>query len=120
MKPKQTTAIRRHASALILTAAALLGAPATPRADTLYVSAYNGTVNTMIEQFTTAGVGSPFVNTDLNYPQGMAFDAGGNLYAACQNANTVVKVTPGGVLSFFGGYPSVYSPRGVAIDKAGN
>jgi DNA-binding beta-propeller fold protein YncE len=54
----------------------------------------------------------------LNMPQGMAFDAAGNLFVANAGDNTIVKITPSGVQSVFAsGFTKV---SGLAIDSSGN
>jgi hypothetical protein len=62
----------------------LLSIPGPGRADILYVANHGGDTGSpnTIAQFTSAGVGSVFVNTgDVNYPTGLALDKAGNLYA---------------------------------------
>ncbi|HUI08520.1 MAG TPA: PEP-CTERM sorting domain-containing protein [Verrucomicrobiae bacterium] len=51
-----------------------------------------------------------------NYPNGLAFDSAGNLYASYNN--TVEKFTPSGVGSVFA--TGLSSPTGLAFDSAGN
>jgi hypothetical protein len=101
---------------LLLAAALLLaGLPAASRADILYVTLGNNT----IEKITSAGSGSVFASTGLNNPYGLAFDSAGNLYAANYSTNTIEKYTPGGSASVFAstGLSSTY---GLAFDSAGN
>ena len=87
------------------------------QADTLYVSQGN---NSMIVTYdTTASPPTPttFARTGLNSPYGLAFDSGGNLYAANNGNGTIEKFTPGGVGSVFA---SGVTPYGLAIDSADN
>ncbi len=65
---------------------------------------------------TPAGVVSTFA-TGFNNPEGLAFDAAGNLYVANFGDNTVNKVTPAGAVSTF---TDVIQPWGLAFDAAGN
>ena len=51
-------------------------------------------------------------------PEGLAFDAAGNLYVGNTNSATVSKVTPAGVVSTFASGFS--GPEGLAFDAAGN
>ena len=67
----------------------MLGAIPRARADILYVTLFNNT----IEKITSAGSGSAFANTALNNPFGLAFDSAGNLYVANQANNTIEKYT---------------------------
>jgi sugar lactone lactonase YvrE len=68
------------------------------------------------------GTGGPtvstFVSSGLGAPEGMAFDALGNLYVANAN-NTISKVTPGGVVFTFVNI-GLNEPSGLAFDSAGN
>jgi hypothetical protein len=84
-----------------------------------------------------AGDGGLATAAQLTAPRGLAFDAAGNLYIADSGNNVIRLVTAGsGVISTFaGGYPGTpgyngdgspaafanfHSPRGLAIDGAGN
>jgi sugar lactone lactonase YvrE len=60
--------------------------------------------------------GSPLFNT-----AGLAFDAAGNLFVACQTANTINKITPAGVVStFVDNTKGLSHPQGIAFDGQGN
>ena len=50
---------------------------------------------------TPAGAVSTFVSSGLDQPDGLAFDAAGNLYVANDSNNTISKVTPAGAVSTF-------------------
>ena len=57
---------------------------------------------------TPAGTVSTFVSSGLDEPEGLAFDAAGNLYVADCNGSfgtngTISKVTPAGAVSTFVG-----------------
>ena len=80
-----------------------------------------------------SGDGGPATNASLNYPQGMATDAAGNLYIADTSNYRVRKVSGGvittvagdGVYRFSGdGGPAASAqlnyPNGAAVDSAGN
>ena len=54
----------------------------------------------------------------FNGPDGLAFDAAGNLYVANQCNGTVSEVTPAGVVSTFAS--GFNQPCGLAFDAAGN
>jgi sugar lactone lactonase YvrE len=104
-------------------------------------------VNNVIEKVTPSGTLSIFAGTGtggaptpgpatasrLNDPQGVAFDAAGNLYIADTSNQVVEKVTPSGALSVVAGTGTqglssagpatasdLHFPSSVAIDGAGN
>ncbi len=57
----------------------------------------------------------------LAFPEGLAFDSSGNLYATNFGSSTVSEVTPGGTVSTF--VPSsagLFDPEGLAFDSSGN
>lgn len=110
----------------------------------VYVS---DTENYTIRKVTPAGVvttlaGSPgaYGSADgtgpaarFDGPQGIAVDTSGNVYVADEDANTIRKITPGGVVTTLAGTPGVIGssngtgsaaqfcdPIGVAVDGAGN
>jgi sugar lactone lactonase YvrE len=73
---------------------------------------------------------STFVETEVNFPAGMAFDVSGNLFAAC--GNFIKKITPDGTVSIFAGTEnhggvdgqgtnaSFQNPRALVFDESGN
>ena len=70
-----------------------------------------------MSEVTPAGVVSTFAS-GFDYPDGLAFDASGDLFVANVGGNTVSEVTPAGVVSTFASRLSV--PIGLAFDPAGN
>ena len=79
----------------VITAAgfvALLGITFPLAADTIYVSNYGDSTVTRI----TADGQKQTYASGLRLPYGLAFDAQGNLYAADQNNNVVVRLLRGG------------------------
>jgi hypothetical protein len=86
-------------------------------------SAGSETVNASAGTFSVAVTlsGSPTASTfasGFNAPEGLAFDAAGNLYVANYGNGTVSEVTPAGQASRFASGFS--SPDGLAFDAAGN
>ena len=99
------------ASAILLAAPILYGA--SPGA-LLYVSDADAGV---IYTYTPSGVQSTFAS-GLHEPEGLAFDAFGNLYEADFGSGNVYKFTPEGVQSTFAS--GLSTPQGLAFDAAGN
>ena len=94
-----------------------------PAVDMLYVTLSN---NTIVSFDTTGNNGSTiaasvatFASTNLNGPNGLAFDALGNLYAANVGDNTISKFnSAGGYLSNI--TTNADAPYGLAFDSSGN
>ncbi|OWK39899.1 IPT/TIG domain-containing protein [Fimbriiglobus ruber] len=79
------------------------------------------TAGTFSIPVTLSGAPSPTVTTfasGFTGPEGVAFDAAGNLYVADTFADTVDKVTPGGVVSTFAS--GITAPEALAFNAAGN
>jgi sugar lactone lactonase YvrE len=90
--------------------------------------------NHRIRKITPGGVISSIAGAGLLTPAGMAVDTSGNLYFADNMTHYIKKVTPGGVISTVAGNGSsgysgdggpatsatFSSPKGVAVDSAGN
>ncbi len=88
---------------------------------TVQFSAASETVNVTAGTFSIPVAVTPTVSTfasGFSDPQGLAFDAAGNLYVANDGNNTVSKVTPAGVVSTFAS--GFNGPDGLAFDAAGN
>src|SRR5512135_3305423 len=81
----------------------------------LYASFDNGTIE-RFDLATGQDLG-PFAS-GLSSPQGLAFDASGNLFAANSGNNTIAKITSGGTVSPFAS--GLSSPQGLAFDASGN
>ena len=87
----------RAATLPLLTALVLATARFPAQAQNLFVDSYfNGT----IVEITPGGVKSTFAS-GLSYPQGMAFNSAGVLFATDINSDTIYEFTPGGVRSTF-------------------
>ena len=84
--------------------------------------------------FGYSGDGGPATSAALNYPQGLALDAAGNIFISDSGNNVVRKVTAAGIITTIAGNgtaaysgdggpatgASLTSPQGLAIDAAGN
>lgn len=69
-----------------------------------------------ILKITPAGVATVFAG-GISYPDGLAFDSAGNLYASGGN-NTIMKFNSSGIGSIFA--TGLHGPAGLAFDKLGN
>ena len=81
-----------------------------------------------------SGDGGPATDASLNFPQGVAVDAAGNLFIADAENHRIRQVSPDGVIRTVAGNgdygfsgdggpatnASLSSPKGVAVDAAGN
>jgi choice-of-anchor A domain-containing protein len=80
-----------------------------------------------IFQYTPAGAQSTFV-ASVEQPRGLAFDCAGNLFVAStgfdnsgNSVGSILKVTPGGVVSTFTtGFPNNYFLEDIKFDSMGN
>jgi streptogramin lyase len=75
-------------------------------------------LNDRIDQVTPPGPRSSFAALPFANPEGLVFDAFGNLFVA--GAVDVSKITQGGVVSKFATLPFGAGGYGIAIDSAGN
>jgi sugar lactone lactonase YvrE len=96
----------------------------------------SGTISTFAGNGTAgfAGDGGPATSAEFSLPQGLAFDAAGNLYIADNNNERIRKINTSGTISTVvgtgvGGYSGdgglatsaqIWWPEGVAIDASGN
>jgi hypothetical protein len=93
------------------------------QADTVFVSYGDRTgysrPNT-IQQFDSVTLidRGPFATSGMSLPEGLALDAGGNLYVANYGDNTITRFAPDGVGSVFGQTGS--GPTSLAFDPVGN
>ena len=65
-----------------------------------------------------SGAVSKFVSTGLSHPSGLAFDGAGNLYVSDGGTKSILKVTPGKVVSTFA--TGFNNPLGMVFDSSGN
>ena len=93
-----------------------------------------GTVTTIAGSVGVAGsLDGAGAAAQFNYPQGIAVDAGGNVYVGDSNNNTIRKISPGGVVTTLAGVAGLSGiadgtgsaarfnyPSGLAVDGAGN
>jgi sugar lactone lactonase YvrE len=107
----------RDTCSISLTAFAATFMTWSSRADNIFVS--NGGNNTVAEFTSSGGAGTTFASTGLNVPDGLAFDASGNLYVGNYAGNTIDKFTPGGVGSVFAS-SGLNAPYSMAFDPSGN
>jgi len=104
--------------AILIAAPILYGALPVPSPKaTLYVS--DMTANT-VYAVSPAGVKSPFVSCGTCQPEGLAFDAAGNLYVADFNNGTIFKYSATGALINANFITGLSLPVGIAFDAAGN
>jgi sugar lactone lactonase YvrE len=94
----------------------VLLASAIAHADYIYVSCHNQSSGT-IEKFDSSGNRSTFAS-DLNRPQGLAFNSSGNLYAADSGYGTIEKFDSSGNISTFAS--GLDTPLGLAFDSSSN
>jgi hypothetical protein len=73
----------------------------------------SGTIN----KFAPDGTRSTFA-TELNWPNGLAFDSAGNLYGGDQYSGTIYKFAPDGTRSTFA--TGLNNPTALACDSGGN
>jgi len=81
----------------------------------LYVSSYAN----VIYKINAQGTASVFATTGLANPQGMAFDAAGNLYVANENNQTIEEFNAQGQPTLFANTGTI-APEALAFDSNGN
>ena len=116
--------MRLQLRSLVAAVALLFAAsPFAGAVDLLFVTLSD---NTIVKYDTTGNVGAAiqatqttFVSSNLNNPQGLAFDISGNLYAANANNSTISKFnsSDGYLISISGNLNVPYS---LAFDSSGN
>jgi sugar lactone lactonase YvrE len=100
--------------ALIVVVGWLFAVPSRATSAILYDADWGaGTIST----YTTNGTKTVFA-TGLSAPSGMAFDAQGDLFVACESSGTIDKFSPAGAKTVFA--TGAGQPFGLAIDKNGN
>ena len=117
-RARRTAALARFAAAVLgfLAAGGLARAATVPA--TVFVS--NDYSNTIAEYSSTGVDLGVFASTGLSMPQGLAFDAAGNLYAANEGTDSIEKFSPTGMdLGVFASTGMNY-PCGIAFDSSGN
>ncbi len=85
-------------------------------------------------RYGSSGDGGAAINAQLQYPDGIAVDAAGNIYFTDRDAGTIRKISPNGTIGAFAGTGAIGSagdggpaanallsdPTGLALDSAGN
>jgi predicted secreted protein len=108
--------MKPNLQAFLLLASIFAGTAA--RADTYYVSCF---ATNVIEQFAPDGTDlGPFPATGLKNPQGMLFDAQGNLLVACNGNNSIEKYSPTGTHLGTFAHTGLGTPVSLIYDSAGN
>ena len=91
-----------------------------------------GVVSTFAGSGTAGYVDGSATSAQFKYPQGIAIDSSGNLYASDMNNHVIRLITPGGVVSTFAGSGTAgyvdgsatsaqfNNPQGIAVDSSGN
>jgi sugar lactone lactonase YvrE len=70
--------------------------------------------------FGYSGDGGPAIYARLDYPDGVAVDASGNLFIADTDNDAIRRVATNGIISTLVGNASLNCPSGVALDASGN
>ena len=72
-----------------------------------------------VEQVLPDGSVKPFAS-GLSTPNGLAFDAAGNLYEADDGQHVINRITPDGHVSTFVPFGKFVTPQGITFDASGN
>jgi len=116
MKRRSLVVRMRFSLAAVTLAAVLSSAPAS--AQVLYVT--DAGDNT-VKKITPNGVVSTFISTGLSVPDGIVFDAQGNLYVANAGGNSISKYNGAGIQQTFTlSGELLNNPNGLTIDPSGN
>ena len=99
---------------LLFAVVACMAVTPVANADNIYVSLVHAN---QIEKFTAGGFGSVFA-TNLNGPEGLAFDAAGNLFVSDLVDRAIYKVAPDSSKTTFAS--GLRGPVGMKFDKSGN
>jgi len=122
--PGARFAAARLSWALMTLAAIALGVAAPVQADFVYVTLGNNTVVRYDVSLGSSGAVAAsaftFASTNLNDPNGLAFDAAGNLYVANNGSSLVSVFNSSGASVASLGAGNLERPNGIAFDAAGN
>jgi sugar lactone lactonase YvrE len=96
-------------------------AASSAQANILYLASQVAT-NHQVVEINSIGAASVFASLPAGavYPNGVAFDVSGNLYATDPVHDTITKITPAGTVSLFKSLPGGSFPTGLAIDAGGD
>jgi len=103
----------------LLTASVALATVTGGWAEDIYSSGFSSP-NGFVERVDSGGTVSTFASGYEGRGEGIAFGPDGHLYVANSSLNTILKISPEGVVSTFAAGGLLSSPSGLAFDNAGN